>query len=53
MMPDLGKYAVYVNSAYIASLVLIAGLVWLSLRGGAKTLAELRRVENRRELDDE
>ncbi|PWR03160.1 heme exporter protein CcmD [Meridianimarinicoccus roseus] len=52
MMPDLGKYAAEVAAAYIVSIVLIAGLVWASLRRGAKVRAELRRVEARRGRSD-
>jgi heme exporter protein D len=43
MMPDLGRYAVEVMSAYAVSLALLAGIVALSV-------ARARRV--RRELDE-
>jgi heme exporter protein D len=43
MMPDLGRYAVEVMSAYAVSIALLAGIVALSV-------ARARRV--RRELDD-
>jgi heme exporter protein D len=49
MMPDLGKYAFYVVSAYIVSIGLLAGLVWASLRRSTKVRDELRRVEDRKE----
>ncbi|QIE42209.1 heme exporter protein CcmD [Meridianimarinicoccus aquatilis] len=49
MIPDLGKYAAEVASAYAVSLVMIAGLVWFSLRQSAKVRAELRRIEAKRE----
>lgn len=49
MMPDLGKYAASVLSAYGASIVLIAGIVWQSLRAGRKARSELDSVEARRE----
>ena len=52
MMPDLGKYAASVLSAYGASIVLLAGFVWLSLRAGRKARAELAEVEKRREKSD-
>lgn len=45
MMPDLGKYAVEVLSAYAASLVLLAALILLTLRRGRAARAELQRVE--------
>lgn len=48
MMPDLGKYAVEVMSAYGVSLLLLAGLVALSLWRAARVRAELRRIEARR-----
>lgn len=49
MMPDLGKYAASVLSAYGASILLLAGIVLISLRAGRKARAELRDVETRRE----
>lgn len=51
MMPDLGKYAVAVLSAYGASLVLLAGLLLVTLRRGRKVRSELDRIETRRERD--
>jgi len=45
MIPDLGKYAVEVLSAYAVSLVLLAALVWWSLRKGKLARADLARVE--------
>lgn len=44
-MPDLGKYAAEVLSAYGISLVLMAGLVVLSLRRGAKARSALKQIE--------
>ncbi|KEJ90110.1 heme exporter protein CcmD [Sulfitobacter donghicola] len=44
-MPDLGKYAAEVLGAYGISLGLIAGLLVLSLRSGAKARAALRQME--------
>ena len=49
MLPDLGKYAVEVLSAYAVSLVLLGGLIWLSLRRARRTEAELREIEARME----
>ena len=46
-MPELGKYAVWVLSAYGVSLVLLVGLVWLSLRKGRRVRAEMRELEER------
>ena len=47
MIPDLGKYAVYVLSSYAVSLALIAILVWLSVRRARKMRAQLDAVEQR------
>lgn len=48
MIPDLGKYAIPVLSAYGVSLVLIVGLVMLSIRRSKKARAELEKVEGRK-----
>ncbi|MFT4782809.1 MAG: heme exporter protein D [Paracoccaceae bacterium] len=45
MMPDLGKYAVEVTSAYIVSLVLIGVLVWLSWRKSKQVRLALEALE--------
>ena len=45
-MPDLGEYAVEVLGAYGVSLVLLAGIVWLSVRRGRRVKAALERIEN-------
>ena len=47
MMPDLGKYADTVLSAYAASLVLLVALVVFSIWRGRKVRAEMERIENR------
>lgn len=47
MMPDLGKYADTVLSAYGASLVLLLLLVVLTVRRGRKVRAEMEEIENR------
>ncbi|WP_425044197.1 heme exporter protein CcmD [Primorskyibacter sp. S87] len=47
MMPDLGKYADTVLSAYAASLLLLVLLVVLSIRKGRKVRAEMEKVEQR------
>lgn len=47
-MPELGKYAVEVLSAYAVSLVLLAGLVWISWRRHRAARARLDAVEARR-----
>ncbi len=44
-MPELGKYATEVLSAYGVALLLMAGLVWLSLRRGSKARAALKQIE--------
>ncbi|CUI80273.1 heme exporter protein CcmD [Cognatishimia activa] len=45
MMPDLGKYAGTVLSAYGASIILIVGLVWLSVRAAKKSKKALDKLE--------
>jgi len=45
MMPDLGKYAVEVLSAYAASLALLALLIVITLRKGRAARAALRQIE--------
>lgn len=47
MMPDLGRYAVWVLGAYGAALILIGGLIALTLWRGARVRAALRQVEAR------
>ena len=47
MIPDLGKYAVEVLSAYAASLALLAMLVLLTLRRGRRVRAELDAIETK------
>lgn len=47
MLPDLGKYAATVLSAYGASLLLLAALVALSLGRGRKVRREMEDVERR------
>ncbi len=44
-MPDLGQYAVEVMSAYVVSIVLLAGIVWLSWRRYTRVRAALEKVE--------
>ncbi len=46
-MPDLGKYAFYVLSAYGVSLVCLAALIWESFRRAAKARAQLAEIEAR------
>lgn len=47
-MPDLGRYAVEVLSAYAVCLVLVAALVWLSIRRARRVRAQLKEIEDRR-----
>lgn len=47
MMPDLGKYADTVLSAYAVSLVLIVVLVAMSVRRGRRVKAELEDIEKK------
>ena len=46
-MPDLGKYADTVLSAYGVSFLLLVGLLVLTLRRGAKVRSQLKDVEER------
>ncbi|NBR53356.1 MAG: heme exporter protein CcmD [Rhodobacteraceae bacterium] len=45
MMPDLGKYATEVLSAYGVSIVILVVIVWQSFARARKVKAELDRVE--------
>ncbi|MEX0318457.1 MAG: heme exporter protein CcmD [Ruegeria sp.] len=47
MMPDLGKYADTVLSAYAASLLLLVALVAFSIWRGRKVRADMEKVEQR------
>ncbi|MEQ9259063.1 MAG: heme exporter protein CcmD [Roseovarius sp.] len=51
MMPDLGKYADTVLSAYAVSLVLLALLVVVSLRRSRRVKADLEAIENKVKRD--
>ncbi len=52
MIPDLGRYATEVLSAYAVSLVLLAGLsVWYWLRARA-VRAQLDQIEQRQERNE-
>lgn len=48
MMPDLGKYADAVLSAYAASIVLLVLIVVLTLWRGRRVRAEMEALEARR-----
>ncbi|WP_208351967.1 heme exporter protein CcmD [Pseudaestuariivita rosea] len=47
MMPDLGRYATEVISAYVVSIVIILAIVALTLWQARKTKARLEEVEKR------
>lgn len=47
MIPDLGKYAFAVGASYVASLLLLAGLVALTLWHGGRVRRRLEAVEAR------
>ena len=47
-MPDLGKYADTVLSAYAASLVILVLLVVLTIWRGRRVRAQMAEIENRR-----
>lgn len=51
MIPDLGKYAATVLSAYGASLILLVVLVAVSLWRGRKVRAEMAQAEERNARD--
>lgn len=51
MMPDLGKYATFVNSAYLISFLLLAMLVLLILKRGKAARAGLDAVEKQERKD--
>ncbi len=48
MMPDLGKYSVWVLSAYGVSLTLLAVIVLVSIAQSRRTLSDLRQMEEGR-----
>jgi heme exporter protein D len=50
-MPDLGKYADAVLSAYAASIVLLVVIVAMTLVRGRKVRAEMNAIENRVKQD--
>ncbi|WP_299285815.1 heme exporter protein CcmD [uncultured Tateyamaria sp.] len=50
-MPDLGKYADAVLSAYAVSIALLVAIVGLTLWRGAKVRADMRAVEERTRRD--
>jgi heme exporter protein D len=45
MMPDLGKYAAYVWSAYGATAVILAALLWMTLRAHWRVKRDLAGLE--------
>lgn len=47
MMPDLGKYAAAVGWSYVASLVLLLGIVALTIWRSRKVKAALAAIEER------
>ncbi len=52
MLPDLGKYAVAVLSAYAAMFVLIAGLILISLKRAKQSKTTLAELEKKRKKHD-
>lgn len=44
-MPDLGKYADTVLSAYGVSILLVVALVWISIRRSGRVRQQLQDVE--------
>ncbi|MGV6812531.1 MAG: heme exporter protein CcmD [Brevirhabdus sp.] len=51
MIPDLGKYAVEVLSAYAASIVMLVVLVAMSLRRSSVMRRKLKETEERQKRD--
>ena len=47
MMPDLGKYAADVLSAYAVSIVILLGLIVLSLRQSTRARKRLEEAEDK------
>lgn len=47
MMPDLGKYADTVLSAYAATIVLLLALIVLTIWRGRRVRAEMEKIEER------
>lgn len=47
-MPELGRYAVHVLSAYGVTLLLLGGLVWRSASRWRRLRDEVRRAEGHR-----
>jgi heme exporter protein D len=52
MMPELGRYALEVTSAYIVSLAVLAALVAAIWRRGVRVRAQLSEIEARRRRGD-
>ena len=50
-MPDLGKYADAVLSAYAASIVLLIVIVAMTLLRGRRVRAEMEKIEKRVKRD--
>ena len=51
-MPELGKYAAEVLSAYALAIALIGGLIAVTLLQGAKARRDLAEIEKRKENAD-
>lgn len=51
MIPDLGKYAAEVLTAYGVSIALLVGIVGISLRRAARVRKQLAEVEARQVRD--
>lgn len=47
MMPDLGKYADIVMSAYFGALLLLCALIGVTIWKGRRVKAQLRAIEAR------
>ncbi len=47
MIPDLGKHADTVMSAYVASIILLVLLVVISVMRGRRVRSEMKKIEKR------
>jgi heme exporter protein D len=52
-MPDLGKYAVVVGGAYLATLVVLAAIIGLSLWQARRAARALNALESERATGDD
>ena len=51
MLPDLGKYAEAVLSAYAVSIVLLIGLILMSMLKGRRVRKQMQKIEMRGDVN--